>query len=269
MSFGWAHSRLYYKVFAEASPCLRAQTERRNPISQPNTNTPPLVFAAWLGIDWADRKHRWALRVAGQAQIEQGDLEHSPEAVDQFIGALALRFPGQLIAIALEQSRGLLLYQLSKYAHVVLYPIHPNALAHYRKSLYPSGAKSDPGDAALILELLVKHPERWRPFQPDTVETRTLQFLVEARREVVDEKTRYSNRLTAQLKMYFPRLLDWFEVDQVVLGEVLLRWPTLEQLQQARPSAVAKWLRQHRLSEARVRELQEAIAAAMPAIADT
>ncbi len=46
---------------------------------------------------------------------------------------------------------------LSKYAHLVLYPVHPSTLAHYRQSFYPSGAKSDPTDADLLLELLVQH----------------------------------------------------------------------------------------------------------------
>jgi hypothetical protein len=231
------------------------------------------TIAAWLGIDWADERHRWAMQVAAPAvgaatRIEQGEVEHTPEALEQFVTTLGARFPGQSIAIALEQSRGALLFALSKYAHVVIYPVHPSTLDHYRKSFYPSGAKSDPGDAALILELLVKHPERLRKFEPDTVATRTLQFLVEARREAVDDKTRYLNRLTAQLKLYFPQLLEWCQVDQLVVSELLLEWPVLEQLQQAPPNRVAKWLRQHRLSEARVAQLQQALATAVAATHD-
>jgi transposase len=236
------------------------------------TDTPTPEIAAFIGIDWADEKHRWALQVAAppgaRIPVEQGEVAHTPEALEEWICALGARYPGRSLAIALEQSRGALLFALSKYAHVVLYPIHPNTLDHYRKAFYPSGAKSDPGDAALILELLVKYPERLRPFQPDTVPTRTLQFLVEARREAVDEKTRCLNRLTSQLKMYFPQLLDWLEVDQVVLSELLLEWPTLEQWQKARPNAVAKWLRQRHLSPPRVAQLQADLAAALPATHD-
>jgi hypothetical protein len=32
----------------------------------------------WLGIDWADQKHRWAMRIEGETRIQQGDLEHTP-----------------------------------------------------------------------------------------------------------------------------------------------------------------------------------------------
>ena len=41
-------------------------------------------------------------------------------------------------------------------------------------------------DAALILDLLYTHTARLRPFEPDTVEFRTLQLLVEARRDAVE-----------------------------------------------------------------------------------
>lgn len=224
----------------------------------------------WLGIDWADEKHRWAMRIDGEARIQQGELEHTPEAVEQFISSLALRFPGQRIAVALEQSRGALLFLLSKYAHLVLYPLHPNMVNHYRKSVYPSGAKSDPSDAALILDLLCKHPERLRPFQPDTVETRTLQLLVEARREAVDDKTRFLNRLTAQLKMFFPQVLDWFStIDTVVVGQLLQKWPTLDKLQRASATKVAAFLREHRIPELRIAALQQLIQQSVVAIRDT
>ena len=65
-------------------------------------------------------------------------------------------------------------------------------------------------------------------------QTLLLQFLVEGRRKLVNDKTRYSNRLTACLKMYFPQVLDWFaEVSSKIAGDFLERWPTLPKLQKA------------------------------------
>jgi transposase len=226
--------------------------------------------AVWLGIDWADQKHQWAMRINGEARFQQGELEHTPEAVEQFVSSLAVRFPGQRVAVALEQSRGALIYMLGKYAHLILYPIHPNTLNHYRKSVYPSGAKSDPGDAILILDFLCTHTDRLRPFHPDTVETRTLQLLVEARREAVDDKTRYLNRLTAQLKMFFPQVLEWFSAaDSVVVGRLLQKWSTLDALQRAPARQVARFLRENRLPDSRVAALQQLIKYAVTAIKDT
>src|SRR4051794_23627168 len=225
--------------------------------------------AAWIGIDWADQKHRWAMRIEGETRIQQGDLEHTPEAIEQFVSSLAVRFPGQRVAVALEQSRGALIFMLGKYEHLVLYPIHPNTVDHYRKSVYPSGAKSDPGDAGLILDLLCTHNARLRALHADTVETRALQLLVEARREAVDDKTRYLNRLTAQLKVFFPQILAWFSTpDTVVVGRLLQKWPTLDRLQHAPARQVAGFLREHRIQDSRILTLQQLIAEAVAAVED-
>ena len=77
-------------------------------------------FAAFIGIDWADRKHAWALQTESGQSIEQGELDHTPEAVEGWAAELARRFGGRRVAVALEQSRGSLVFMLSKYAHLVL-----------------------------------------------------------------------------------------------------------------------------------------------------
>jgi transposase len=236
--------------------------------AQPDQSAMPEI-AVWIGIDWADQKHAYAMQIAGEERVGRGEIDHTPEAVEEFFTELGRRFPDQMIAVAMEQARGSLLFMLSKYGHLVLYPVHSSTMDHYRKSFYPSGAKSDPTDADLILELLRKHPDRLRPFRPDTVATRTIQFLVEARRDAVNDKTRYLNRLTSQLKMFFPQILQWFkEVDAPVVSDVLTAWPTLEHMQAAKPSALANFFGSHRFSPERSDQLRTALVAAIPATRD-
>ena len=164
----------------------------------------PTEFAALVAIDGADQKHAWALQVPGSSNRESGTIDHTPEAIDVWATELRLRFRGQRVAVALEQSRGALVFMLTKYEQLVIFPVHPTVLVNYRKSFRPSGAKDDGSDARLLLDILMLHRDKLRRLNPDTAETRTLQFLVEERRKFVREKTRYSNRLTAHLKMYFP-----------------------------------------------------------------
>jgi transposase len=225
-------------------------------------------FVALVGIDWADQKHAWALQSG--SGVEHGILEHTPEAVEDWAAELGRRFPGGLIAVALEQSRGALLFMLTKYAHLVLFPVHPTTAASYRHGFRPSGAKSDPSDAGLILELLVQHRDKLRRLNPDTTETRTLQFLVEQRRKFVDEKTRYSNRLTAYLKMYFPQALKWFgEITSEIAGDFLEKWPTLQKAQKARPETIRRFLVQHHCRVKGVDNRLEDISKGVPATLDT
>ena len=168
-------------------------------------------FAAFVAIDWGDSKHVWALQTAEAGRRERGEIEHNPEAVGAWVAMLSARFASQPVAVAIEQSRGPLVFMLGKYEQLHVYPIHPRAASQFRAALVPSGAKDDPGDAELLLDLLVHHRERLRRLNPDTEQTRLVQHLVEGRRKLVNEKTRQSNRLTAQLKLYFPQVLDWFD----------------------------------------------------------
>ena len=171
-------------------------------------------FGALVVLDWADQKHVWSLQTADSDQREHGEIQHTPEAIEAWVGGLFSRFPAQPIALAVEQSRGALVLMLGKYKHLNICPIHPRAAAQFRAALYPSGAKDDPVDASLLLDLLVHHRGHLRRLSPDTEQTRLVQQLVEARRTLVNEKTRQSNRLTAKfvsssLKGDHPRWPEW------------------------------------------------------------
>lgn len=228
------------------------------------------VWAAFAAIDWADQKNFWRLMPAGSQDHEQGQLENTPEAVEAWAANLQQRFGGRPIAICLEQSRGALVYMLTKYPHLVLFPVHPTTAARYRETFCPSGAKDDPSDTASLLDLLLRHRERLRQLQPDTVETRLLHFLVEERRRTVDEKTRQSNRLTDCLKLYFPQILHWFDdVTSPLVGALLERWPSLDQLQRAHPGTLRQFFADHNCRSAeRIQERIDAIYAAVPATND-
>lgn len=233
-------------------------------------NTDEPRFAAFIAIDWGDSKHSWSLQPADGGGRERGEIEHSPEAVGAWVLALGARFGGQPMAVAMEQSRGALVFMLGKYEQLHIFPIHPRAASQFRGALFPSGAKDDPVDADLLLDLLMHHRDRLRRLNPDTAPTRLVQHLVEGRRKLVNEKTRQSNRLTAQLKMYFPQILAWFDkIDSSLVGETLKRWPTLETLQKARPATLRSFFAQHNcrsqeLIERRLEEIHQAV----PAVRD-
>ena len=99
-------------------------------------------WAAWAAVDWANQKHFWRLRAVGSGRDETGELDNTPEAVELWAAELQHRFGGRPIALILEQSRGALVYMLSKYPHLVLFPVHPTTAARYRATFAPSGAKS-------------------------------------------------------------------------------------------------------------------------------
>src|SRR5215207_6394693 len=91
------------------------------------------------------------------------------------------------------------------YEFLVLYPVNPKGLARYREAFYVSGAKDDPVDSDLLLELVTLHRSKLRAWRPDDELTRTITLLVQYRRDLVDTRTALTHRLTALLKLNFPQ----------------------------------------------------------------
>jgi transposase len=202
-------------------------------------------FTAYVGIDWADTKHDICLQAAGNDQREFDCIAHQVARIDDWAKSLQQRFGGP-IAIALELAKGPIVYALQKYDFFVLFPINPSTLAKYREAFKPSRAKDDPTDAELALDLLMRHPERFEPLQPQSVAMRTLVSLTEHRRELVNDKIRLTNRLTNTLKQYYPQALDWFEQrDTVLFCDFLTRWPTLLQVKRARQASIKAFFHAH------------------------
>lgn len=225
---------------------------------------------AWIGLDWADQRHEIRLQAVGAERIESCTVEQKPEALHAWVAELRARFPRGRIALALEQSRGAVIYALMNHDFLWLYPVPPKGLARYRQAFFTRGAKSDVHDADLLLEMVRDHHDRLRVWQPEDELTRQLRLLVEHRRETVADRTRLTNRLGALLKSYFPQALEWAgELRDPAACEFLGTWPSLEAWQAAGRATQRKFYRRHRRLPAEALEkLLDAIAQAPPLTRD-
>ena len=119
-------------------------------------------------------------------------------------------------------------------------------MANYRKAFQPSRAKSDPVDARILVELLLKHGDKLPVWKPETAEIRALRQWVESRRMLVGEKVRLTNRIIAALKNYYPQVLNWFEdKDTRVFCEFVKRYPTVTAAQAATAAELTQFFRTH------------------------
>lgn len=82
--------------------------------------------------------------------------------------------------------------------------MHALSLARYRQAFWPSGAKDDPHDAELALDLMLRYPKKVKAIEPSNGDIPLLQQLVEQRRQLMEDKRRYVNRLINTLKQYTP-----------------------------------------------------------------
>ena len=231
----------------------------------------PVEYAALIGLDWADQKHDVCLLVPGQSAPERLTLANTAEAITEWLQKLRQRFGGRPVALALEKTRSGLVHALMQHDFVVLYPLNAEAVARYRQTFATSRAKDDPNDAELLLDLLAKHRDEFRPWQPDTAATRELAALVEARRQAVNLRTRLACRLISTLKSYYRQALDLIgeDVYSPLALDFLTQWPSLPALQRARTETVRRFYYAHRSRRADVvEERLNLIASATPLTTD-
>ncbi|NJL42670.1 MAG: IS110 family transposase [Cyanobacteria bacterium CRU_2_1] len=220
-------------------------------------------YVAYVGIDWADRKHDIALYDCATETWEESTISTRPQDILDWVNQLRQRYSGK-IAVGLEQKRGPLLYALCQYDNLVLVPINPRTVANYRKAFQPSRAKSDPVDARILVELMQKHEDKLEIWAAGCPNHRALRQWVESRRMLVGEKVRLTNRIAAALKSYFPQVLDWFEdKDTLVFCEFLEQFPDIKASQSATPDVLTQFFHAHHVVRQtaiarRIQQIQDA-----------
>ena len=94
---------------------------------------------------------------------------------------------------------------------------------------------------------------------------RSLLSLIEQRRDLVGDKTRFANRLINALKQYYPQALEWFEdIDTILFCDFLTRWPTLPAVKRARRKTLEDFFHVHncrraQLIEGRLESIRRAV----------
>lgn len=206
-----------------------------------------LTFTTFVGIDWADKKHDLCIAAQEDDNPTYSVIDHTPEDLHAWVVELRKKYPHDQIAVAMEQSKGALIYNLLGYDYLTLFPINPKSLARFREAFTPSGAKGDPTDAGFLWKYVVTFHKDLQPWEPDDEHTRTIAFLAEGRRKVVNERTRLTSRLRSTLKMYFPQALDLIDgpLHSKLSLDFLAKWPSLINIKKAREQTVVTFFTTH------------------------
>ncbi len=226
-------------------------------------------YSVYVGIDWADKKHDVCICPRDSDTREFDVIRHCAKAIDAWVKDLHQRYGGR-IAIAVELSKGPIVSALQKYDFIDLFPVNPSTLAKYREAFQPSKAKDDPTDAAIAVDMLLRHPEHFKVLKPQSAEMRALATMVEQRRCLVNDQGRITNRLRSALKQYYPQVLEWFEhIDTPLFCAFVKRWPTLTQARRARANTLKQFFHEHHMyREEVVERRRKAIKVASPLTLD-
>jgi transposase len=168
----------------------------------------------FVGDDWAEAHHDVEVVDEAGRVVAKRRL---PEGVAGLAGLHALvgdrlsadDEPEQVV-VGIETDRGPWVQALIAAGYTV-YAVNPAQVARYRERHGTSGAKSDPGDAHVLAELVRRDRAHHRPVAGDTAIAEHVKVVARAHQTMIWTRQRTTNTIRSMLREYYPAALVAFE----------------------------------------------------------
>jgi transposase len=193
-------------------------------VSTRATEEMPMVF---VGIDWAEAHHDICVVDEEGQVLAKRRVPEGLEGVGKLHALLAEHADDPaMVVVGIETDRGLLVGSLVAAGYQV-YAINPFASSRYRDRHATSGAKSDPGDARVLADLVRTDRHKHRPLAGDSNLAEAVQILARAHQGLVWTRQRQVNQLRNALREFYPGALSAFDdLDSPDAVAILERAPT-------------------------------------------
>lgn len=168
-------------------------------------------MAVFCGIDWAEAHHDVALVDEAGTALAKLRISDDADGYRRLLEVLAEHgdTPADPIPVAIETGRGLLVAALRTGDRKV-YAINPLAAARYRDRHSLSRAKSDPGDALVLANILRTDMAAHRPLPADSEQVRALAVVARAQQDAVWARQQMVNQVRSLLREFYPAALEAF-----------------------------------------------------------
>lgn len=162
------------------------------------------------GIDWAEAHHDVAvLDQAGQVLGRRG-IDTGVAGFGECMSLLAEHTDDPTsVPIAIETDKNLIVVALQA-AGLTVFAINPRAVARYRERHGQSGKKSDPGDAALLADVLRTDLHQHRPLPAISEAGLAVKALARQHQETIWTLHQTNSRLRSLLLDFYPQALQAF-----------------------------------------------------------
>jgi transposase len=199
----------------------------------------------FVGIDWASTKHDVCVLDPQGQVLSRFEIPHSAQGLAELIRRLLRFAAAEELAIALERPSGLLVDTLVEAGFQVV-PIHPNALKASRPRYSAALAKSDPGDAYILADLLRTDGHRFRALRAPSDQTRALRAAVRTRDDLVATRVRLANQLRSLLESFWAGAAAIFaDIDSPIALAFLESFPTPDSAAHLGEKRLERFLKKH------------------------
>jgi transposase len=167
----------------------------------------------FVGIDWSETHHDvCVLDVEGRV-LATGRVPEGVEGVGRLHEILSAHAedPSEVV-VGIELDRGLLVGALVAAGYSVR-AINPLSVDRYRDRHRTSGAKSDPGDAKVLADLVRTDRHLHREVAGDSELAEAVKVLARAHQSLIWSRQRQLNQLRNALREFYPAALEAFGTD--------------------------------------------------------
>jgi len=217
----------------------------------------------FVGVDWAQAHHDVHVQDEYGKRLGGGRLPEGVDGIARFHGLVGRHVdePGEVV-VGIETDRGLFVTALVATGYQV-FAVNPMSTSRYRDRHSTSGAKSDPGDAKVLADMVRTDRHNHRPVAADSETVQAVRVLARAHQSMIWAKTRQTNALRSALREFYPGALVAFDdLSSADALEVLRIAPTPELARALSQSKIAAALRrggrQRRIDE-RAAEIRVAL----------
>jgi transposase len=167
-----------------------------------------------VGDDWAEDHHDVEVQDVSGRVLSKGKLPEGIAGIARLHAMIGKHVPDDdesvQVVVGIETERGPWVQALVAAGYQV-YPINPLQVARYRERHGVSGAKSDPGDAHTLADMVRTDRHQLRPIAGDSPQAEAVKVVTRAHKTLVWERTRHTLRLRQALLDFFPAALAAFD----------------------------------------------------------
>ena len=196
----------------------------------------------FVGLDWGGSSHAVCIVAAAGKILDRFSVTHDRAGLADLVARLRRHgLPGET-RVAIERPSGLLVDVLVEAGFVVT-PVHPNVVKACRPRYRAAAAKSDPGDAYILADILRTDGHRLAPLRPQSDAIKALRALVRGRDDLVASKVVLANQLRALLESFWPGPVGLFaDIASPIALAFIQRYPTPESASRLADKRMAAFL---------------------------
>ena len=217
----------------------------------------------FVGVDWAEAHHDVHVQDEVGKRLGGGRLPEGVDGIARFHALVGghVDEPGEVV-VGIETDRGLFVAALVASGYQV-FAVNPMSTSRYRDRHSVSGAKSDPGDAKVLADMVRTDRHNHRLVATDTEVAQAVKVLARAHQTMTWSRGRQTNQLRSTLREFYPAALAAFDdLASPDALEVLALAPTPELGRALSRSRIAAALRRggrQRRVEEKANEVQAAL----------